>query len=177
MSIQEETTEKTISFTIKTSKMTADVLKKAMTAYLNHCKNKSNCKTPKVKTGKMSIKELVGQNQGVTNIEITDKNIKSFERIARKYNVDFALKKDNTQSPPKYLVFFKARDTDVIMQAFKEYTNKTLNKKKQRPSLIKQLMKNIKRANQKREHSPEQKQLPGRQQLFLPPAKNEERER
>ena len=142
MPIQEETTDKTIAFTIKTSKMTADVLKKAMMAYLNHRKNKAQGKASQVKTGKMSVKELVGQNQGVANIEITDSNIKSFERIARKYNVDFALKKDITQSPPKYLVFFKA---------FKEYTHKTLNRSKQRTSLRKRLHKYIQRANQQKQ--------------------------
>lgn len=59
MPIQEETTDKTVAFTIKTSKMTADVLKKAMTAYLNHRKNKAQGKASQVKTGKMSVKELV----------------------------------------------------------------------------------------------------------------------
>lgn len=39
------------------------------------------------------MKQLIGQNQGVSNIEITDSNIKSFERVARKYGVDFALKR------------------------------------------------------------------------------------
>ena len=52
------------------------------------------------------MKELIGQNAGVSNIEITDKNIKSFEQVARKYGVDYALKKDTTGEKPKYLVFW-----------------------------------------------------------------------
>lgn len=52
------------------------------------------------------VKSLVRQGQGVTNIEITDANIGSFEPKARKYGVDFALKKDCTETPPKWLVFF-----------------------------------------------------------------------
>ena len=67
------------------------------------------------KQGKQSVKELLGQNAGVSNIEITEGNIKAFERVAAKYNVDFAVKKDKTVSPPKYLVFFKARDADVLI--------------------------------------------------------------
>ena len=59
------------------------------------------------------------------------------ERVARKYGVDFALKKDPAQG--KYLVFFKARDADALNAAFAEYTAKTLNRKKQKPSLKKQL--------------------------------------
>ena len=173
--MQEESTEKTISLSIKTAKLTAGILKKAMTMYLNRHSCKSSSKTT-VKSGKMTVKELVGQNAGITNIEITDKNIKSFERIARKYGVDFALKKDNTQSPPKYLVFFKARDTDVITQAFKEYTQKTLNKGKRRQSLRKTLQNYIRRANEKNKQREEQKLLPEGQKQ-LPAPKKFERER
>ena len=70
----------------------------------------------------------MGQGDGVQNIEITDKNIKSFERVARKYGVDFALKKDPEQG--RYLVFFKARDADALNAAFAEYTAKTLNRQR-----------------------------------------------
>ena len=93
--------------------------------YLDNQKQKS--KQPK--HGKQTVKELVGQNAGVSNIEITDSNIKSFERVAKKYSVDFAVKKDKTTEPPKYLVFFKGRDADVLTQAFKEFVK--ANEKKQ----------------------------------------------
>lgn len=58
--------------------------------------------------GKISVKKLVGEGVGVASIEVTDGNIKSFERVARKYNVDFAVKKDKTTDPPKYVVFSRA---------------------------------------------------------------------
>ena len=90
--------------------------------------------------GKQTVKQLVGQDQGVANIEITDRNIKDFERIARKYGVDFALKKDRTGEIPKYLVFFKARDGDALTAAFKEYTAKT-DRKREHPSVIQKLRK------------------------------------
>ena len=75
--------------------------------------------TPK---GKQTVKQLIGQNQGVSNIEINDPSIRDFERIARKYGVDYAVKKDRSTSPPKYLIFFKARDADALTAAFTEYT-------------------------------------------------------
>lgn len=123
--MQEEATQKTIAFAVKSSKLTADVLKKLIKIYLDNQKQKSN----QPKHGKQTVKELVGQNAGVSNIEITDSNIKSFERVAKKYNVDFAVKKDKTTEPPKYLVFFKGRDADVLTQAFKEFVK--ANEKKQ----------------------------------------------
>ena len=93
------------------------------------------------------------QNQGLTNIEITDSNIKSFEKTANKYNIDFALMKEKDSQPPKYVVFFKARDVDVMTAAFKEYTTKELNKSK-KPSVKKKLEK----AKQKTEQRTEQKE-------------------
>ncbi len=87
-----------------------------------------------ISRGKQTVKQLVGQNQGVTNIEVTEKNIKSFDRVARKYGVDYAVKKDRSMSPPKYLVFFKARDADALTAALTEYTAKTM-RRKERPSV------------------------------------------
>lgn len=114
--MQEEITQKTIALVIKTAKLDASVLKAAMRMYLNHRK-----KNAENTHGKTSVKKLVGQGVGVSSIEVTDSNIKSFERVARKYNVDFAVKKDKTTEPPKYLVFFKGRDADAVSQAFKEF--------------------------------------------------------
>ena len=131
--MQEEVTQKSIALVIKTSKLTANTLRAAMRMYLNHHKQKSQNKH-----GKTSVKKLVGEGVGVSSIEVTDGNIKSFERVARKYNVDFAVKKDKTREPPKYLVFFKGRDADVIAQAFKEFVYGN-EKKKGRVSLREKL--------------------------------------
>ena len=137
--MQEEVEQRTVTLAVNTSKMTANVLKSAISKYLAYRKEKAK-QGPVKPCGKQSVKQLVGQDQGVTNIEITDKNIKDFERIARKYGVDFALKKDKTGDIPKYLVFFKARDADALTAAFKEYTVKT-DRKKERPSVLKKLRK------------------------------------
>ena len=107
--MQEEVTQKTIALVIKTAKLDANVLKAAMRMYLNHRRQKAQ-KTH----GKTSVKKLVGEGVGVSSIEVTDGNIKSFEWVARKYNVDFAVKKDKTTNPPKYVVFFKGRDADAV---------------------------------------------------------------
>ena len=84
------------------------------------------------------IKQLAKQNAGLSNIEITEGNIKAFEQTAKKYGIDFALKKDSTETPPRYLVFFKGRDADALTAAFKEFSAKKLNKE-QKPSIRKAL--------------------------------------
>jgi hypothetical protein len=76
----------------------------------------------------------------MNSIEITDQNIKDFERVAKKYGVDFAVMKDKHEVPPKYVVFFKGKDADAITNAFKEYTADIV-KKAARPSVLAELRK------------------------------------
>ena len=93
--------------------------------------------------GKQTVKQLIGQNQGVSNIEITDPSIREFEKIARKYGVDYAVKKTAAALRPKYLIFFKGRDADALTAAFTEYTSKKVKKaqKTERPSVLAKLSK------------------------------------
>lgn len=126
--MQEEVTQKTIAITFKSARLTTDVLMRALKAYLEHKRHREPSH------GRISVKKLLAQNQGAKSIEITDENIKSFSRIAGKYNVDFSVKRDRTADPPKYLVFFKAKDSDLIVQAFKEFV-RVNEKKKQRVSI------------------------------------------
>ena len=85
--MQEEVTQKTVTFCIRATKITANLLKKVLVAYLRHQKQKSvekKAQKNQPKQGKVTVKELAKQNAGMVNIEITNKNIKSFERYARK---------------------------------------------------------------------------------------------
>ena len=50
--------------------------------------------------------------------------------VAKKYDIDYALKKDPTTDPPHYYVFFKAKDKDQLQPAFKEFTAMTLDREK-----------------------------------------------
>lgn len=137
--MQEEVTDRAVQVTIQTTKLTGRVLQSALAKVLAHIKNKQL--TPKIHKGKQSVKHLVRQGAGVSNIEVTDKNIKSFDRVARKYGVDYAVRKDSSTVPPKYMVFFKARDADALTAAFSEFTAKTVQRGQQKPSLLAQLQK------------------------------------
>lgn len=137
--MQEEVEYRAVALAITTTKITASILRDALIKLMAEMK-KSRDSPPEIPHGKQTVKELIGQNAGVSNIEINDSNIKSFERVARKYGVDYALKKDLTGDKPKYLVFFKARDADALTAAFSEYTAKVLKKDK-KPSILNQLAK------------------------------------
>lgn len=142
--MQEEMNEKTVSLIIRGTKVTAVVLKDAMKMFLRQTSNRgSNGRDGKgtsekqkqvSQTGKTSLRKMMKEGSELSNIEISDENIKSFEKIARKYSIQFSLMKDKSHDPPRYLVFFKARDVNVMQAAFREYTGITLNRKT-RPSI------------------------------------------
>lgn len=88
--------------------------------------------------GKQSMRKLKRQGRDLSSIEITDGNIRSFEKYARKYDVDYCLKKDQSSENPRYFVFFKAADVDAVTAAFKEYTGHQMKKEK-RESIYKKL--------------------------------------
>lgn len=136
--MQEEVEQKTIALVISAGKLTGRELKKAIVKLLAHRKDKKN--HPHIPQGKQSVKQLAKQGQGMTSIEITDQNIKDFERVAKKYGVDFAVMKNKHEVPPKYVVFFKGKDADAITNAFKEYTANMV-KKAARPSVLAELKK------------------------------------
>ena len=156
--MQEEVNEKTVSLCITGGKVTVRLLKQAMMRFLaamekekvERSRKQQQTKGPPDKEyhGKQSMKKLAQQNVQLSNIEITDGNIKSFERVAKKYSIDFSLKKDVTADPPRYYVFFKARDADVMTAAFKEYTGQSLNKDK-KPSVRKKLQQAISKSLKK----------------------------
>ena len=129
--MQEEVTGKAVVLIVDGARMSEQVLEKALRAYLDARKNQPS----KIYRGKESLKHLARQNAGLANIEISDKNIKSFTHVAKKYHVDFALKKDTSADYPRYLVFFKSRDADAITAAFQEFTAVKMRK----PSIRKRL--------------------------------------
>ena len=137
--MQDEVNTKVIALVIKGGRISAEVLEKALKKFVGEIeKAQKQASRPKTYRGKQSIKHLVEQNAAISNIEVTDGNIKSFEHTARKYGIDYALKKDTSEQPPRYLVFFKGRDVDVMTQAFKEFSARTI-KQKEKPSLRQKL--------------------------------------
>ena len=107
--MQEEVTQKTIALSMKTGKLTAQALQAALKKYLQH-----RAKGPKLHHGKQSLKQLKAHGAALTNIEVTEANVGAFKPCAKKYGVDFTLRKDKTTQPPHYIVIFKAKDADNL---------------------------------------------------------------
>lgn len=137
--MQDEVNTKVVAIAVRGGKITAEVLEKALKKFVEEIeKAQKTHSQPKTYRGKQSIKHLVSQNAAISNIEVTDGNIKSFERTANKYGIDYALKKDTSEQPPRYLIFFKGRDVDVMTQAFKEFSAKKV-RQSEKPSLRQKL--------------------------------------
>ena len=133
--MQEDVEMKTVMLVINGSKLTGRTLKSAIQKLLAHMRDHSRRDvTPH---GKQTVKQLLQKDQGASTIEINDPSIKDFERIARKYGVDYAIKKCKGDKP-KYMVFFKGRDADVLTAAFQEFSAKKLTRE-QKPSIRKAL--------------------------------------
>lgn len=64
--------------------------------------------------------------------------------------MDYCLKKDRSSEPPRYYVFFKARDVDSMTAAFKEYTGWSMKQSK-KVSIRKKLSQVKERQAQHRE--------------------------
>ena len=119
--MQEEVENRTVTLVINTTKLTTRTLKNAILKALAEMKKRREAnKLPEIPHGKQTVKQLVGQNQAVANIEVTKKNIKSFERVARKYGVDFAVKKENRESVLKKLNHYK----DIVKNTVVNRTRK-----------------------------------------------------
>ena len=129
--MQEEVEQKTFNIVVSTTKLTARTI-------LNAGKAAIQQQQAKMAGGKQSVRMLLRQNRGVSSVEIDKTNIKGFERYAKKYGIDYAIRKDNSEVPPRYLVFFKAPDAEAFHAAFKEYSASLLSKTK-RPSVLEKL--------------------------------------
>ena len=129
--MQEEVEQKTFNIVVSTTKLTARTILNAGKAALQQ-------QQAKMAGGKQSVRMLLRQNRGVSSVEIDKTNIRGFERYAKKYGIDYAIRKDNSEMPPRYLVFFKAPDVEAFNAAFKEYSASLLSKTK-RPSVLEKL--------------------------------------
>ena len=131
--LQEEVTQKTIALYVKVGKRRGAAYRTGVT--------ESNPKVfgaeKQTRAWETDHAAAYEAERGCFNIEITDSNIKAFESTAKKYNIDFSLKKVKGEQT-RYLVFFKGRDADVMTAAFQEFSAKKLNREK-KPSIRKAL--------------------------------------
>ena len=105
--MQEEVESRTLTLAVNGTKFTGRMLKAAVAKFMAYRRNRKAVKASVHPKGKQSVKQLTRQGQGVNTMEIDDANLRQFERIARKYGVDYAVRRDTSADTPRFLVFFK----------------------------------------------------------------------
>ena len=67
------------------------------------------------------------------SVEVSDKTVLGFETVARQYGIDYGLKKNEATNPPTWQVYFMAKDSATMANAFRDFTNRQLTSKKETP--------------------------------------------
>lgn len=115
--MSKQAAESTISFSVQAVKVTSELLKELCRTFLA-----SPPKHGKVRYGD------IAKTGKLESIEVTENNIGDFLRTARKYDIDYALKRDSSTSPPTYHIFFSTGHSENFRKAFAEYAGSMQSK-------------------------------------------------
>ena len=111
--------------------------------------------------GKQSVKKLMAHGTATNSIEVDAPKV--FDRVARKWNVDYAFYQTELG---KYLLFFKSGQADAMTACFSEYSRKVLDKAKSRQPTIPEQMKQAEQQLAK-EKPPKENRTPAKSQDFV----------
>ena len=140
--IDEDVSRRTIAVSIKATKLTGRVLAQACLAVGRKIKKAHRARqTPHGKQtvrqlGKQTVRQLMGHGAATNSIEV--ESPKDFDRVARRWNVDYAFYKTG---PDKYLLFFKSGQADAITACFSEYSRRVLKRSKSQRVPIREQLK------------------------------------
>lgn len=170
-SVADELNEKTVALIIKGVKVTPSVLAAAMRLYLAAQKQMQN---QGILSRKVSIQELTGKDGNLESIQVTKENIKSFEKVAQRYGIEYALKRNSAAETPTYYVFFKAKDLEAMTAAFQEFTVQELKNEKRKKEAEKTKERTHEKMKGARQNQRENKEEKSRENDFS--SKKKERE-
>lgn len=145
---------------MKASKLTAQGL-----AYVVRAVGRKIAKAHRAKQtphGKQTVKKLMAHGTSTNSLELSG-DTKLFDRVARKWNVDYAFYQTE---PGKYLLFFKSGQADAMTACFSEYSCKVLDKAKSRQPTIPEQMKQAEQQLAK-EKPPKENRAPAKSQDFV----------
>ena len=147
--IDEEISRSTLAISVRASKLTARGL-----AYVLWAAGRQIAKRYRAGQrphGRQSVKKLMTHGENVNSIEVEAPKL--FDRMARRFNVDYAFYQTG---PDKYLLFFKAGQADAMTACFSEYSRKVLSKAKSNRVPIREQLKQA--ADQLSKEKPKQKE-------------------
>lgn len=132
--MQEEVTQRTVALCVEATKLSAGMLQQAMKKVLDEMQKGVTDHKTKLHHGKQTLRQLMKHNTGVSNIEITDQNIRAFSATAKKYGIDFALKRTPAARSPATWCSSRAGMPTSSRRLFGSFPQKTWRKRKSPPS-------------------------------------------
>lgn len=132
--IDEEISRSTIAISVRASKLTARGLAYALG---EAAKKIRKSQAPQ---GKQTVKQLLRQVGETSAIDLPGR-AKDFDRVARRWGVDYAIKR---VEKGKYLLFFKAKQADAITGCFSEYSRRMMNRGRDRRVPLREQLKRAK---------------------------------
>lgn len=147
--IDEEISRSTIAISVRASKLTARGLAYA----LGEAAKK--IKTRQAPQGKQTVKQLLRHGGEASAIDLPGR-VKDFDRVARRWGVDYAIKR---VEKGKYLLLFKAKQADAITGCFTEYSRRMMNRGRDRRVPLREQLKRaqelVRRQPRKKERTKE----------------------
>ena len=120
--MQEDLERRAVAVTVNATKLTGRVLAKALAVLAR--KIQKEHQKGQAPQGRQPVKKLMNHRAAVNSIELSG-STHQFDRVARKWNVDYSFHK---VGPKKYLLFFKSGQADAITACFSEYARRTMAK-------------------------------------------------
>lgn len=122
--MQEDIERRTVAVSITATKLTAKVLARALAAIAR--KIQKEHRKAQIPHGRQTVKKLMNHGAATNSLPL-DGDTRLFDRVARKWNVDYAFHKTG---PNKYLLFFKAGQADAITACFSDYMKRVMARAK-----------------------------------------------
>ena len=135
--MQEDIENRTVALIVESSKITAKGLAKALEEASSIIKQQND--KAQAPHGRQSVKKLMSHGQATSAIPL-DGSARLFDRIARKWNVDYSFHKT---APKKYLLLFKSGQADAITACFADYAKTYVSRAKDKRPQARELLENI----------------------------------
>ena len=149
--MQEEIENRTVNLVVATSKLSVRALMDGIRKFTTQTsvqKDRERSVKAEIRArekaegphGKQTVKQLVEHSNGLKRVPVQGEHLKEFERVLKRYGVDFAIMKETKAESPRFLVFFKAKDEEVLNSVLADCTRRQMeNPVRKRPSVLKLL--------------------------------------
>ena len=139
--MQDEVNERSVSLSVRGARLGAESLARTMRAFLysrqrNRAgKGRASPAGSRNREGVMSMRALSATGAQLERATLAEGGIGSFALVARRYHIAYSVMRDRSCDPPRWIVFFRAKDAAAMEAAFEAYAKRVLDAK-ERPSVV-----------------------------------------